>query len=440
MCFDPAKSSRQEPHMTDPSRLGAGEAAARIARGELTSVALVQACLDRIAERERTVRAWRHLDTEQALAQAHAADRSTPRSPLHGVPVGIKDIIDTQDMPTRYGSPIYERHQPAADASCVALLRRAGAVIMGKTVTTEFAFMTPRETRNPHNPEHTPGGSSSGSAAAVADFMVPLAYGTQTAGSVIRPASFCGVVAYKGSFGALPMAGIKPFGPNLDTLGVFARTVADTALVRQVLSGAPGVPERPAAPPRVGICRTYEFPEAEPCVAEALETAAAAFAKAGATVAEVTLPDDFAGLVEAQHVVLVYEGARAYASEYLHSPEGLSPGIHAMIEEGLALPHPRYAEAWALCRRCQGAFAGLLGEWDTLVAPSAPGEAPAGLGSTGNAIFNRMWTFLHAACVNLPVLKGPQGLPVGVQAVGAVGGDDRLLGLAAWLERALAAA
>jgi len=426
--------------MTDPSRLSAGEAAARIARGELTSVALAEACLARIAERERTVQAWRHIDTDQVLEQARAADRSEPRSPLHGVPVGIKDIIDTRDMPTGYGSPIYERHQPAADASCVALLRRAGAVIMGKTVTTEFAFMTPRETRNPHNPEHTPGGSSSGSAAAVADFMVPLGYGTQTAGSVIRPASFCGVVAYKGSFGALPMAGIKPFCPNLDTLGIFARTVADTTLVRQALAGAPGVPELPESPPRVGICRTYEFPEAEPCVGEALEAAAAAFAKAGATVAEVTLPAPFAGLVEAQSAVLAYEGGRAYVSEYLHSPEGLSPGIQAMIEEGLAMPYARYADAWALGRRCQAELAGLLGEWDTLVTPSAPGEAPAGLGSTGNAVFNRMWTFLHAACVNLPVLQGPQGLPVGVQAIGAVGGDDRLLGLAAWLERALAEA
>jgi amidase len=355
------------------------------------------------------------------------------------VPVGVKDIIDTADMPTAYGSPIYERHQPAADASCVALLRQAGVVILGKTITTEFAYMTPRGTRNPHNPAHTPGGSSSGSAAAVADFMVPLSYGTQTAGSVIRPASFCGVVAYKGSYGALPMAGIKPLAPNLDTLGVFARSVADAGLVRQVLVGAPA-PVAPERPPRVGICRTYEFAEAEPAVGAALEAAAAAFAKAGATVAEVTLPEPFGRLVEAQGCVLAFEGARVYASEYRQHPEGLSPPFYAMVEAGLAIPYAEYAEAWALARRCRDSLKALLADWDTLLAPSAPGEAPAGLDSTGNALFNRIWTFLHSACVNLPVLKGPNGLPVGVQAIGAVGDDDRLLGLALWLERALKAA
>jgi len=423
--------------MTELNRMSAGEAAAAIARGETTSEALVTACLERIAAREDEVHAWCHLDPEQALEQARAADRSPPKGPLHGVPVGIKDIIDTHDMPTRCGSPTYARRRPPSDASCVALVRHAGGIVMGKTVTTEFAFSTPRETRNPHNTAHTPGGSSSGSAAAVADFMVPLAFGTQTAGSVIRPAAFCGIVAYKGSFGSLPLTGVKPLAPNLDSLGVFARNIADVALMRALLTGAPAQVEPSATPPRIGLCRTYEWREAEPAMQQAVERAAHSAAKAGATVEEVTLPEAFGGLVEAQMTVLTYEGARALLSEYRLAPNDLSAGITAMIEEGLTLPYRQYVQAWELARACQNEFARLLGDYETLLAPSAPGEAPEGLTSTGNAIFNRMWTFLHAACVNLPGHTGPRGLPLGVQAIGALGGDDRLLAVSSWLERAL---
>ena len=426
--------------MTDLNKLSATEAADRIAKGELTSEALVSACLDRIREREDTVRAWRHLDEDQVLAQARAADKSDPKGPLHGIPVGIKDIIDTHDMPTRHGSPIYIDNQPPGDAACVALIRQAGGIIMGKTVTTEFAFMTPRETRNPHNPAHTPGGSSSGSAAAVADFMVPLGYGTQTAGSVIRPGSFCGITAYKSSFGALPMAGIKPFAPNLDALGIYGRRVSDTALLRHALSGAPAQPAVLAEPPRIGLCQTYEWKQAEPATAKALEQATAAFRAAGAEVVEMTLPESFSRSVAAQTVVLKYEGARSYVSEYRLAPDDLSPGIRAMIEEGLAIEHAEYAEAWSLGRSCQRALGELLEDHDALLAPSAPGEAPKGLETTGDAIFNRMWTFLHASAVSLPGHIGPNGLPVGVQAIGGIGGDDKLLRVAQWMERALAEA
>ncbi|MDP6706744.1 MAG: amidase [Alphaproteobacteria bacterium] len=426
--------------MTALNELTAAAAAKALAGGEITAEALAQACLGRIAAREETVRAWRHLDPEQVLAQARAADENGRPGPLHGLPVGIKDIIDTHDMPTRHGSPIYEDNRPPGDAACVALIRRAGGVVMGKTVTTEFASTTPRETRNPHNPAHTPGGSSSGSAAAVADFMVPLAYGTQTAGSVIRPGSFCGVTAYKASFGDLPMAGIKPFAPLLDSLGIYGRSVADTALLRSALTGAPAVPTSPTAAPRVGLCRTYEWDRADAATHAAVEGAAERFAGAGAAVDEVDLPEAFSGLVEAQNNVVTYEGARSYLSEYRLAPGDLSPGITELIEAGLAMPHAQYAEAWALGRSCQAEIAKILTGYDALLAPSAPGEAPEGLGATGDPLFNRIWTFLHLSAVSLPGHVGPNGLPVGVQAIGAFGGDDALLGVATWMEAALAEA
>ena len=425
--------------MTAPNEFTATEAAAAIARGEITAEDLAQACLARIAMREEMVHAWCHLDPEQVLAQARAADQSAPIGPLHGIPVGIKDIIDTHDMPTRFGSPIYEAYRPAGDAACVALIRQAGGIVMGKTVTTEFAFSTPRGTQNPHNPGHTPGGSSSGSAAAVADFMVPLSYGTQTAGSVIRPGSFCGITAYKSSFGALPMAGIKPFAPRLDSLGIYGRSVADTALLRSALSGAPASPTVPASPPRIGLCRTHEWSRADAATHEAVEGAARTFEAAGAAVDEVDLPEAFSGLVEAQNIVLTYEGARSYVSERRLAPEGLSPGITEMIDTGLAMAHATYMEAWALAHACQAEVSGILERYDALLAPSAVGEATEGLDTTGDPLFNRMWTFLYVAAISLPGHLGPRGLPVGVQAIGAIGGDDALLGVATWMETALAA-
>ncbi len=246
----------EENAMTQPNRRTAIEAAQAIAGGTMTSVELVQACLDRIHAREADIGAWTYLDDEAALAQARACDQRPAQGPLHGVPVGIKDIIDTHDMPTSYGSPIYAGHQSAGDASGVAMLRAAGAVILGKTVTTEFAMFTPGKTANPHNPAHTPGGSSSGSAAAVADAMVPLALGSQTAGSIIRPASYCGVVGYKPTHGNFPIAGIKALAQSLDTLGGFSRSVADLALLRAAMIGAPAALAKLEGPPRIGLYRT----------------------------------------------------------------------------------------------------------------------------------------------------------------------------------------
>lgn len=424
--------------MSSSHTLNAWEAAEAIAAGALTSEALVRACLERIEARDPAVAAWTHLDPEQALAQARDRDRA-PQSlparggPLHGVPVGIKDIIDTADMPTTYGSPIYAGHQAAWDAACVALLRQAGAVILGKTVSTEFAMYEPGKTTNPHNPAHTPGGSSSGSAAAVAAEMVPLALGSQTAGSIVRPASFCGVVGYKPTHGDFSLAGIKLLSQTLDTLGGFARCVQDVALLRAVLMGSPPQLTPLTAPPRIGLCHTPQWPQATPATQEAVETAARRFAEAGARVEAVTLPTEFDGLVEAQTTVQIFEGVRCCAYELTQRRDELSTSTQQLLEPGERLSYAEYKAALQLAATCRAALPAVFAAHDVLLVPSAPGEAPAGLGATGNPLFNRMWTLLHTPVVNLPGLSGPQGLPVGVQAVGPLGGDDHLLAVAAWM-------
>src|SRR5436305_2194735 len=277
--------------MPDPLSLSVRDAAQEIASGRLTAEALASACLDRIAAREGVVGAWHYLDRDAALAAARQRDAEPPRGPLHGIRLAVKDLIDTADMPTGYGSPIYEGHHPAADAACVALARAAGAIVLGKTVTTEFACFTAGKTANPHNPAHTPGGSSSGSAAAVAAGMVPLAFGTQTAGSVIRPASYCGVVGFKPSFGVIPRAGVKMLADSLDTIGTMARNVADAAFFAGVLGGRPGLRDvaMPDAAPRFGLYRTPMWDEAEPSTGAALDHARAALERAGARVADIAV-------------------------------------------------------------------------------------------------------------------------------------------------------
>src|SRR3954452_1681416 len=288
--------------MPDPLSLSAHQAAREIAAGRLRAEALVSACLERIAAREPIVGAWHYLDPEAALDAARRCDRSAPSGPLHGVPIAVKDLIDTADMPTGYGSAIYAGHRPATDAACVALARAAGAIVLGKTVTTEFACFTPGKTANPRHPAHTPGGSSSGSAAAVADAMAPLAFGTQTAGSVIRPAAFCGIVGYKPSFGTIPRAGVKMLCDSLDTVGTMARSVADAAFFAGIVAGRPELRDiaLPEAPPRFGLYRTPMWDEAGPEVATALDHARAALERAGARVEEIAVPEQHRRLTEAQ--------------------------------------------------------------------------------------------------------------------------------------------
>jgi Asp-tRNA(Asn)/Glu-tRNA(Gln) amidotransferase A subunit family amidase len=417
--------------------LTGAEAATAIAAGTITSAALVTACLERISARESNVRAWEYLDPAQALAQARACDRQPAQSPLHGVPIGIKDLIDTADMPTSYGSPIYAGHRPAADAACVALLRAAGAVILGKTVTTEFAMFTPGKTANPHNPAHTPGGSSSGSAAAVADSMVPLALGTQTAGSIIRPASFCGVVGYKPTHGQFAIAGIKALSQTLDTLGGFARSVADCALLRAVLVGGPRQLPNLEQTPRIGLCQTPQWLHATTEARNALESAGQRLAAAGASVRVVVLPADFTNLAAAQETIQVFEGARCCAYELTQHREQLSAKLLELLAPAEGISYSMYAEALALAATCRQHLETIFTAHDVLLVPSAQGEAPEGLDATGNPLFNRMWTLLHTPAVSLPGAMGPHGLPVGVQVIGPCGQDDRVLAIAAWMHERL---
>lgn len=417
--------------MSRAHELTATAAAAEIAAGRLTSEALVEDCLARIAEREPVVGAWEFLDPELARAQARALDRGPRRGALHGVPVGIKDIMDTADMPTAYGSPIYRGHRPAADASCVALLRAAGAVILGKTVTTEFAYFRPGKTANPHNPRHTPGGSSSGSAAAVADNMVPAALGSQTAGSVIRPAAFCGVVGYKPTFGAFSLAGIKPFSASLDTLGLMARDVQDIALLRTVLLA---VEERlpQVEDPRIGLCRTAHWSAAESATQAAVEQAAGALAAAGATVTEFEPAGDFAAITEAQKTIMAFEAARSYAPEHLAHGDQLSPKLAELLAAGRRVSLEDCAKAQALAEEARRRLDEEMRGLDLLITPSAPGEAPEGLHATGDPLFNRAWTLLHVPTITLPAFTGPRGLPIGLQLVSRRGDDARLLAFAKW--------
>src|SRR5947207_4799694 len=292
--------------MPAPLSLSVRAAAQEIAAGRLSAEALTRACLDRIAAREPGVGVWHYLDPEAALAAARQRDAEPPRGPLHGIPIAVKDLIDTADMPTGYGSLIYEGHRPAADAPCVALARAAGAIVLGKTVTTEFACFTAGKTANPHNPAHTPGGSSSGSAAAVADGMVPLAFGSQTAGSIIRPAAYCGCIGYKPSYGLINRTGVKPLADSLDTLGVLARTVEDAAFFAGVLSERPALRHlaTPSEAPRFGLYRTPMWEQAEPATAVALDAARAALERAGAAVVELAIAREHHGLAEVQDTIM----------------------------------------------------------------------------------------------------------------------------------------
>ena len=419
------------------SWLSAAEAARRIERGDLTSEALVASCLERIAAREEAVRAWAFLDRQHALAQARALDRAPRRGPLHGIPVGIKDVIDTTELPTEYNSPIYRGHRPKADAACVMALKAAGAVILGKTQTTEFATNHPAPTRNPHNPAHTPGGSSSGSAAAVADFMVPLALGTQTGGSVIRPAAYCGVAAIKPSFGSINRAGLKFVAESLDTIGIFARAVEDLGLGLEATSGRPASASV-SGKPRIGFCRTPRWSLADRATQQNLETAASALAKHGANVKPFDLPRGSEELFDRQKVIMGYDLARALAWEYATHPDKISTSLKPRIEEGMKVTRAQYDEMRATAVRLRRALADELRDFDFLLTPSAPSEAPASLASTGDPVFNRAWTLLGVPCVTLPYGKGPSGLPLGVQLVGAFDSDSGLLGWARWAERALA--
>ena len=418
--------------MADPADFTATAAKREMEAGRLSAAALLEACLARVAEREPVVRAFAHLDPEAVRSARPAA------GPLHGLPLGVKDVLDTADMPTEYNSPIWAGHRPRADAAPVAWSRAAGAVAMGKTVTTEFATRRPGPTTNPHDPARTPGGSSSGSAAAVAVGFVPLAFGTQTAGSVIRPAAYCGVVGYKPSFGLINRHGMKLMSESLDTIGLMARSVADCALLAGVLAGLDlGDPDTRAAAPRVGLCWTVMRERAGAETEALMERVAGALARAGARVTEHVLPAAYDGLEAAHAVVMNGESARAMGWELTTHREQISPILLERLEFGLAQDGAALAAARATFRALQDGFPAAMEGLDILVTPAAPGEAPVGLDWTGDASFNLIWTSLHVPCVTVPAGAGPNGMPLGIQVVARRGDDRAALAWAAWVAAAV---
>jgi len=419
----------------DLSKLTATEAARLIRAGKLRPIDLTEACLARIAEHEPTVRAFACHDPAYARKSAAAASPG----PLHGLPLGIKDVLDTADMPSEYGSPIWQGWRPKADAAAVAWAKAAGAVCFGKTVTTEFATRKPGPTANPANPAHTPGGSSSGSAAGVAAGFFPFAYGTQTAGSVIRPAAFCGVVGYKPTFGLISRIGMKVMSDSLDTVGVIARSVADCALLAGAVSGRDlGDPDvRIEAAPRVGVCRSPTWHLAGPETQPLLDRVAAALGRAGASVTARELPPPFDALVAAHPVVMNGESARALGWELANAREAISEGLRERLDWGLSRSQAERDEAAAVFSGTRAAFPAAMEGLDILLTPSAPGEAPKGLEWTGDPAFNFVWTSLGVPCVTVPAGTGPNGLPLGIQVVGRAGEDRAVLAWAQWVAGAI---
>jgi Asp-tRNA(Asn)/Glu-tRNA(Gln) amidotransferase A subunit family amidase len=417
--------------------LSALDLARAIEAGTMAPRAVVDLCAQAIARREAEIGAFAALDIEAARRAAEAAGLRL--APLRGLPVGIKDIFDTADFPTAYGTPIYAGHRPKADAALVALVRRAGGLVLGKTVTTELASLQPAATRNPRNPAHTPGGSSSGSAAAVAAGMVPIALGSQTGGSVIRPAAFCGVAGFKPSFRLLPTVGMKCFSWSLDTAGVFAASVADAAFAAAAISGRDlRIDRRMPAPPSIALVRTHLWPQASADMQAALEHGARTAQSAGARVQELQLPPIFEAAMRAHVTIQDHEAYRALAYELDQHQDRLGPVLRQQLARGAMIDFDSYDEARRTARRARQMFAELMADTDVMLTPSAPGAAPHGLGSTGDPMFNRLWTLLGAPCINVPGLTDAAGLPLGVQIVGRFARDRTALESAWFLERALA--
>lgn len=400
----------------------------------------MSATAKRIEARDPQVRAWEHLDLERALREAEAADRNATGepAPLRGAPVAVKDIIDVAGMPTRYGSSIYADAAPALEsAHCVQALERSGAIVLGKSVTTEFAYYTPGKTRNPWNPAHTPGGSSMGSAASVASGMAAGALGTQTNGSVIRPAAFCGVVGYKPSFGTISNHGTLDPWPTLDHTGVFARHVGDAALLASVITKPgtvnPGLLLSSHAP-KLALVRSPVWKLAEPAQKAILAANAETLRRAGARVDEAELPPPFDEAHRVQRAIMAYEGARHFRDLQARFRERMSPRFNELLDEGAAIGEAAYEDALRAAKTLRETYADFIRGYDAIITPPAAGEAPATLGETGNPAFCTIWTLLGAPAITIPVGVGPAGLPLGLQIVGGYLEDDGLFGTAAWCE------
>ncbi|WP_394760436.1 amidase [Phenylobacterium sp.] len=420
-----------------PQPLTATQALARLDRGDLSAEALSQACLDRASSREPQVKAWSHLDPDLVRAQARAVDAEGRTGPLSGVPIGIKDVILTRDMPTQHNSPLYLGSHPQIDAACVSLLRTAGAVIFGKTDTVEFAATGRKAlTRNPHDLLRTPGGSSSGSAAAVADGHVPLALGTQTGGSIIRPASYCGVYGFKPTWGLVSREGVKPFAPSLDTVGWFARSAEDIALLFDVFDPHPPprlAPTFDMAGARIGLCRSPAWTQAEASVQAMIAGVTERLAAAGAFVEDLNLPPLFDDLLQTHLVVMRMEARAAFLAEYRRHGDDLHPELRGYVRacDGLTADDLRAAYDAAAAARV--VFDDLAETYDAILTPSAVGVAPLGLEQTGSFAFNGLWTLLHVPALNVPAGSDANGLPLGITLTGPRFSDRRILAAAAVL-------
>ena len=391
--------------------LSALELVRQIETGALTPRAVIDRCADAIAKRDGEIGAFVALDIEAARERAERL----ATLPLRGLPIGVKDIYDTADLPTQYGSAIYAGHRPKADAAMVALIRRAGGVVIGKTVSTEFASLQPAGTRNPHNLAHTPGGSSSGSAAAVAAGMVPIALGSQTGGSVIRPAAYCGVVGFKPSFRLMPTIGMKCFSWSLDTVGLFAAGVADAAFAAALISGRDlRIDGTEPTAPRIALVRSQSWPEASASMQDAIARAARAAEAAGAKITEVELPPIFETATQAHGTIQDHEAYQALADEIDRHRDRLGPILREQLDNAAAITPAAYDDARRLARQARRALVDFMEGIDVLLTPSAPGAAPHGLGSTGKPTFNRLWTLLGTPCINVPGLLDSAGLPLGV--------------------------
>ena len=402
-----------------------------IEAGALTPEQALKTCFDRIAEIETQLHAFTHLADQDVLLE----QQKNVSGPLKGIAIGVKDIFDTFDMPTRHGSPIYKNNQPPTDSALVAMARALGGAIIGKTVTTEFAFFSPGSTVNPHDSAYSPGGSSSGSAAAVAAGMVPVALGTQTGGSIIRPAAFCGVAGYKPSFRLVPHIGVKPFSWSLDTSGFFAASMTDVAAFAAAILGRDL--EIISVPPkmRIGIYRSSTFDEASTEMQNALEKAAATLSAHGAKIIDLSEATELTDARDIHAIIQNYEGARAMADEYARHKDQLSPTLIQALEHGRAISPQVYDDARRTARIARRTSAKLFDEVDILLAPSAPGIAPLGHDTTGSPIFNKLWTLLGNPCVNIAALNCPKtNMPLGLQAIGAFGNDKMTLSCSAAIE------
>lgn len=434
--------------MTVPREQTVGTLSAQIADGSLTSTTLLESCIERINAREDDVGAFTHLDLDVARATAAKRDNEPAQTPLHGIPFGVKDIYDTARMPTGYGTQIYAGHQPARDAWVVAKLEQAGAVLVGKTVSTEFGIMVPGKTRNPHDLERTPGGSSSGSAAAVADNMLPVSVGSQTTGSTIRPASFCGIYGMKPSAGLIDRTGMLLHSQTLDAVGFFGRDADDLTVMFDVLARPhptqTGKSEdaelwrNGEGTPRYAFVRTDIFDDLEPGIGDTLLRGADRLSDAGADIIERELPVDLAEVIAAQTTIADVEAAECLGHEYDTHKAQLSDFVITMIERGRAVPRETFEEALALCRHMFWSFAALYDGIDAVLTPAAPGEAPVGIHATGSPAYGRLWTFAGVPAISVPGLTGPAGMPVGMQITARHGDDYRAIAAARWAGERLA--